>query len=330
MKLKRFRRAFTLIELLVVIAIIAILIGLLLPAVQKVREAANRTTCSNNQKQIALAVHNYADTHKGQLPPVNYINRRVGHPVIGSAHFAVLPYLEQNAVFQQFEANIPQNGYLGARLTPLKLFVCPTDPTHTNGLSTLMCSPSDLVSRDTLFGQPIAACTYSYNLALFGAGGTYDDRLSDAPDGLPSGRSSPIKISTIPDGTSNTIGLVEQAASYPFAHLQDPGYDPNNPDNSYHNITSWPYPAYIDTYGPHYPNPIYFDVLGPNAGLYDAPQIGSTIEEVNPDTCQSFHPQLMVVSLMDGSVRTINASISLSTWRRAVNPEDGLPLGNDW
>lgn len=139
-----------------------------------------------------------------------------------------------------------------------------------------------------------------------------------------------MKIGTIPDGTSNTIGLVEQAATYPFAHLQDPGWDPTSPSNEYHNITSWPYPAYIDTYGPHYPNPIYFDVTGPSAGLYDAPQIGTTPREANPDTCQSFHPQLMVVSLMDGSVRAVSANISLNTWRLAVNPQDGLPHGNDW
>lgn len=147
---------------------------------------------------------------------------------------------------------------------------------------------------------------------------------------LPSGRSSPLRIATIPDGSSNTIALVEQSAVYPFAHLQDPAYDPNAPDNSYHDITSWSYPCYIDTYGPHYPNPIYFDVLGPNAGQYDAPQIGTTPREANPDTSQSYHPQAMVVSLMDGSVRTVAANISLTTWRRAINPQDGLPMGEDW
>lgn len=197
-------------------------------------------------------------------------------------------------------------------------------------MSTLVCAPTDLVSRDTLSGVPVAACSVSYNLALFGAGRTYDDRPTDAPDVLPSGRSSPILIGNIPDGSSNTIATVEQAATYPFAYLQNPGYDPSAPDNSYHDITSWSYPCYIDTYGPHYPNPIYFDVVGPNAGLYDAPQIGTTVREANPDTCQSFHPGVMVVSMMDGSVRTVRAGISLSTWRLAINPQDGQVLGSDW
>ncbi len=330
MKPHIYRCAFTLIELLVVIAIIAILIGLLLPAVQKVREAAARMSCQNNHKQVALAVHNYADAHQGRLPPVNYINRLGATPVIASAHFAILPYLEQDNVFRQYDIAISQNGFLGARLVPLKVFVCPSDPTHANGMSTLPAAPTELVSRDTLSGVPIAACSVSYNLALFGAGRTYDDRLLDAPDVLPSGRSSPFLIGNIPDGASNTIATVEQAASYPYAHLQNPSYDPNAPDNSYHNITSWAYPAYLDTYGPHYPNPIYFDVVGPNAGLYDPPQIGTTIREANPDTCQSFHSGVMVVSLMDGSVRTVGAGVSLLTWRRAVNPQDGLPLGADW
>jgi prepilin-type N-terminal cleavage/methylation domain-containing protein len=325
------RKAFTLVELLVVIAIIGILVGLLLPAVQAAREAARRTQCTNNQKQLALAVHNFADTRRGKLPPVNYIDTQSrSYPVIGSAHFAILPFIEQSNVFNLHTADAPQNGFLGARLEVLPVFVCPSDPTHNNGLSTLGCAPTEDVTRDSLVGVPISVACYSYNLALFGAGRTYDDRPSYAPDVLPSGKSSPFQLGNIPDGSSNTIGLVEQAATYPFAFLQNPAYDPNVPDNSYHNITSWSYPAYLDTYGPHYPNPVYFDATGPFSGLYDPPQIGSTIREVNPDTCQSFHPGVMVVSMMDGSVRNIGAGIELTVWRRLINPQDGMPIGSDW
>jgi prepilin-type N-terminal cleavage/methylation domain-containing protein len=324
----RLCHGFTLVELLVVIAIIAVLIGLLLPAVQAAREAARRTQCTNNQRQIILGVHGYSDTRQSKLPPVNYIDAAGNTPLIGGAHFAILPFVEERNLFDQFSTDMPTRGFLGARRVVLQNFVCPTDPTHAGGLSTLMCSPTPLVSADNLSGVPVAVATYSYNLAVFGAGRTYDDRPSEAPDVLPSGRSSPIPLGMIPDGTSKTISLVEQAATYPFAHLQNSAYQQGN--NEYHEITSWSYPAYIDTYGPHYPNPIYFDVTGDSAGMYDPPQIGTTIQEADPDTAQSFHPGVMVVSLFDGSVRSIAASISIQTWRRLINPQDGQGIGSDW
>ncbi|HVK12398.1 MAG TPA: DUF1559 domain-containing protein, partial [Gemmataceae bacterium] len=152
------RSAFTLIELLVVIAIIAILIGLLLPAVQKVREAAARSQCQNNLHQIGLAAHNYASAN-GKLPP-GYLGAYpdlwtasgTGFQNAGSLVY-LLPYLEQDNVYRQFLTGLPA-GYLSlnqihptwsdpaytdtiaASNTRIKTYLCPSDDPYSNSLGT--------------------------------------------------------------------------------------------------------------------------------------------------------------------------------------------------
>jgi prepilin-type N-terminal cleavage/methylation domain-containing protein len=300
---KQARRAFTLIELLVVIAIIAILIGLLLAAVQRVREAANRMQCANNMKQLVLSIHNYAGNFNDTLPAANFfqvVNQQTGNAVQGSAFYALLPYYEQENLFRQYTMDRPDAGYLGTQYIPLKIHVCPSDPTTQGGIAIL--------------DGKTATSNYALNLVLFGAGGSFNIL----------GRSSPYRLGTIPDGTSNTIGLVEASGCFPGF----PSTDPQS--GTAENYMSWPYPAYPNTFGPYWPNPDELPGQAHYTGLFPLPQIGVTPMQADPNLCQSYHPGVMNIALMDGGVRTVSQDMSQRTWSNALNPADGQALGSDW
>jgi prepilin-type N-terminal cleavage/methylation domain-containing protein len=199
--MRRRARGFTLIELLVVIAIIAVLIGLLLPAVQKVREAAARTTSSNNLKQIALAVHNYAGAFGDKLPPLVDIgnNAPTGYG-IQSLFFNLLPYMEQGNVYQMFQKTAPATYYsnaapLGAASTIIKSFINPADSTASNGsqqtISVVITGQSVPPPYQQTWNGLYATTSYAGNGLVFrGNNG-----------GLPR---------TFVDGTSNTIMFAER------------------------------------------------------------------------------------------------------------------------
>lgn len=133
-KTGRGRSGFTLIELLVVIAIIAVLIGLLLPAVQKVREAANRMQCTNNLKQMGLAVQNFASTNNGAMPYSWYPSGTSGNWTMaaGSVFWVLLPYMEKDAMFRGTGTTTPQQTFANAASTQVKGFLCPSDSTSIN------------------------------------------------------------------------------------------------------------------------------------------------------------------------------------------------------
>ncbi len=314
---------FTLIELLVVIAIIAILIGLLLPAVQKVREAAARIQSTNNLKQMGLALHNMNDV-SGVLPLPEGAYPRAGagvgpsKPMVGTVFYHMLPFIEQDNVYKQMAINHPDSWWCGYSI---KTYVGPNDPS---------APPSG--RPDTT--NPRDGTSYAPNESVFDYG------LNITPS-FRNGNVSP--VASIPrtflDGTSNTIIFAEKymvcgptsshhAAFYWGETCLNCG-SPSSTSRAYLGACNrLGNPPSVGSPAMFYASSVSRAPGGAQPGV--PPQNRPSPNACNPCLLQAPNNGGTLVGLGDGSVRLVTTAISQATWIKAVNPADGLTLGPDW
>jgi prepilin-type N-terminal cleavage/methylation domain-containing protein/prepilin-type processing-associated H-X9-DG protein len=311
------RPAFTLIELLVVIAIIGILIALLLPAVQKVREAAARAKCLNNMKQIALACHNFHDAN-GKFPPqFGYSNPQNNSGNFGTVFFHILPYVEQTGVWDRalirltdtkppgipptwsiYPPNTPyyrQAGTHDSRHTvggeTIAVFVCPSDPTNP---------PNDPWG----WGRG----SYASNYQVFGRSAPVSVTCFDwyNSKNLPPWQGEARLGSSFSDGTSQTVLLAEKFAScnsdYPNARGGNMWARWDCADYWQPTFAAW--------------------ITGP-ATKFQVRPLPANTSACNHKVPQTGHPAAMNTAFVDGSVRGVGDSISGTVWWALCTPAGG-------
>jgi prepilin-type processing-associated H-X9-DG protein len=278
--------------LLVVIAIIAILIGLLLPAVQKVREAAARMSCTNNLKQQSLATIDCADTNGGKLPPSIGLYPSNGTPAPnngdGGLYLHILPFMEQQNLYNSTLGSNDSRNSSGGVFYPtysqwngagnyiVKPLVCPSDHTQSPALT-----------GHASYGVNGQVFRHNYNWGGVG--------LLRFP-------------ASLQDGTSNTIFFMDKLAQC------NSGNYPNN---------YWP------DWGPVLSSSDEGDPTGPGAPTFQQSPRGIPAN-CNGGIGSTDHSAGINVALADGSVRGVNTAISSATWWYALTPAGGETLGSDW
>jgi len=322
---RRLRKSgFTLIELLVVIAIIAVLVGLLLPAVQKVRQAASASESQNNLKQMVLAGHNFHATRK-HLPPCEWDtytytwqNNNTSYTLLGSQsdYFAsILPYIEQDAILSSGGAKWTTGTTTynpwpnAANQFPVKTFVNNSDPTS---------SPDGLVNGTAISGYAVnvtaVPSTYNYYYGGYQAN---------------SGGGKKVNLDAgFPDGTSNTVLLAEKYSycnttvnNWPGPVSAGPTYNwvgPWDPANGVYGWTTYTLGPYTAQGGP---------AFGTNSTIQFSPDTSACTPT---NTVHSGKAAGLLVGMADGSVRYVGQKTSNTTWQAVITPDGKEPLGSDW
>jgi prepilin-type N-terminal cleavage/methylation domain-containing protein/prepilin-type processing-associated H-X9-DG protein len=327
------KKGFTLIELLVVIAILGILIALLLPAVQKAREAANRIKCTSNLKQLGLAMHQYHDV-EGMFPPG--LEQKVGpnYPKVPadlfrwSVHSKLLPYVEQTNIsnsldlldplFTDYNLTVDSQNVLGVSQT-VKLFLCPSD--------------WGIPFVPVVFGQPDPKFGPTNYVACIGSGANGGPRIN--ADGI-CFTDSKVRISDITDGTSNTALMSEGLLGMGGNELPQPPTPSQLPRVYAYLYTNQPLTpslcqgttdwatngqskwadgeVYCTLYDHGYP---------PNSSQWDCVGL-----QYNWKAARSNHPGGVNLLLADGSVRFVGNSVDLNTWHALGSRAGGETLGD--
>jgi len=307
------KKGFTLIELLVVIAIIAVLIGLLLPAVQKVREAASRMQCQNNLKQFGLAMHNFAGTNNEKFPTTRFLGP-TGQSKWYSWTVVALAYVEQDNVAKLWDRSIKWN--VGTNLTtaqnPFKLFLCPSSPSSRRPATSGATSGITLGGLDYFAPHAVRNRFYLAN-GLTNPAGTTDLNYGSMQNGADT------PILAITDGTSNTILFVEDSGR-PNAYIlgkdtggtvtSGEGYGWADPDSGSGSID-----------GSH-----------PTTGLVNTNTVhsgGTCLMNCNNDSeLYAFHTGGVNIGMADGSVRFLRTNVSAATYAALMTRQGGEVVGD--